>query len=250
MIRTRYKKPRDTLLSRVFATLIVICCAQTLIASGQSMPFRQTTQQSQLVLSDQSDEPGDSPYPSWLKPVKPLELQASYRPITRQESFRWFITGTIGLPHRAGGILVSGFGTAFDRPKEYGPHWEGFASRYGMRMACSATGNAIEAGAGLLLREDPRYFRVPGRPLNARVANVMRLTFAARGGRGKFKPAYARYMAMFGVNFLSDKWRVRSEANAGDAFLRTSGDFAGRMAANAFEEFWPGIEKRLFHKLK
>jgi hypothetical protein len=30
-----------------------------------------------------------------------------------------------------------------------------------MRIACSATGNSMEAGAGLILREDPRYFRVP-----------------------------------------------------------------------------------------
>lgn len=245
----RHKKSRSVVLSRWFAILIAIFFAWTLIAPAQSIPPRQITQLSQSAFSDQRDESKDARSPSLLTPLKPQELAASYRPITARESLRWFITSTVGLPHRAGGISVSGFGTALDRPKEYGPHWGGFADRYGMRMACSATGNAMEATAGFFLREDPRYFRVPDRPLNARVGNVVRLTFASRGDHGSFRPAYARYLAMFGNNFLSNTWRVHSEANSRDALLHTSGDFAGRMAANAFEEFWPDV-KRVFHKHK
>ncbi len=102
----------------------------------------------------------------------PETLEAPYHSITVRQNLRWFVTSTIGLSHRVGGIFLSGFGTALDRPKEYGPHSGGFADRYGMRIACSATGNAMEAGAGLILREDPRYFRVPDRPLKHRVGNV------------------------------------------------------------------------------
>jgi hypothetical protein len=90
-----------------------------------------------------------------------------------------------------------------------------------MRIACSATGNSMEAGAGLILREDPRYFRVPNRPLMHRVGNVVRLTFVARSYGGIFGPAYARYMATGGNNFLSNTRRVHSEANAQHALLRT-----------------------------
>ena len=61
-------------------------------------------------------------------------------------------------------------------------------------------------------------------------------------------PAYARYMAIFGNNFLSNTWRVNSEANTRAALLRASEAFGGLMAANAFEEFWPDIRKRVFHK--
>jgi hypothetical protein len=148
----------------------------------------------------------------------------------------------------AGGIFAAALGTAPVRPKEYGPHWGGFADRYGMGMTGSVTGNAIEAGAGLLLREDPRYFRVPDRSFRARVGNVIRLTFAARGGHGSFGPAYARYMALVGNNLVSNTWRVNSEANTHDALLRTSEGFGGLLAGNAFEEFWPDIKKRIFHR--
>ena len=148
----------------------------------------------------------------------------------------------------AGGIFEAALGTAPNRPREYGPHWGGFARRYGIGMTRSATGNAIEAGAGLILREDPRYFRVPDRHFMARVGNVVRLAFGARAGNGNFGPAYARYMSVFGSNLLSDSWRVNSEANKRDALLRSAEGFGGILAGNAFEEFWPDVLKCLFHK--
>jgi hypothetical protein len=117
-----------------------------------------------------------------------------------------------------------------------------------MHKAVVITGNAIEASAGHILREDPRYFRVPGRTVRTRAVNVVRLTFVARSGDGSFGPAYARYTAVLESNFLSNTWRVRSEVHAREVLLRMSGGFAGRMAANAFEEFWPDIERLVFHK--
>ena len=55
-------------------------------------------------------------------------------------------------------------------------------------------------------------------------------------------------MAALGANFLSNSWRVNSEANSHDALLRSAEGFGGIVAANAFEEFWPDVKKRLLHK--
>jgi hypothetical protein len=55
-------------------------------------------------------------------------------------------------------------------------------------------------------------------------------------------------MALVGNNFVSNTWRVNSEANTHDALLRTSEGFGGHLAGNAFEEFWPDIKKRIFHR--
>ena len=186
--------------------------------------------------------------PSLLTPLKPVTQEAAYEPITPRQRLRWFLTNTIGPPHLAAGLFVAGFGTALDRPQEYGPHWGGFADRYGMRMTGIVTGNAIEAGFGLFRGEDPRYFRAPDQPFKARIKNAVRLTFIARYDDGGYGPAYARYMAIAGNNFLSNAWRVHSEATTQDALLRTGEGFAARMAFNAFEEFWPDIKLRVFHK--
>jgi hypothetical protein len=185
-----------------------------------------------------------------LTPLNPQLLEAAYLPVTPRESLRWFITSTIGRTRLAGGVFVSACGTALDRPKEYGPHWDGFAERYGMGMAGSAIANALDATSGHLLREDPRYFRVPDRPFKARLGNVLRVSFLARHDDGSFGPAYARYIAIVGSNFLPNTWGVPSEANARAALLRASEGFAGRTAANAFEEFWPDVKRLVFRKRK
>jgi hypothetical protein len=195
-------------------------------------------------------QPDDSSKPnqrSLMTPLKPVTQEGRYVPITDRQRLRWFITNTIGPPHMAGGLFTSAFGTALDRPKEYGPHWGGFADRYGMRLTGIIPGNAIEASVGSLWGEDPRYFRATNQPFKARVNNIVRLTFVARRPDGSFQPAYARYIGVSGNNFLSNAWRVDSEANTHDAILRTAEGFAGRMAANAFEEFWPDAKAYLFH---
>lgn len=242
------QKAQGAVFWRRFALLIVIFSATNLHASAQSAPSGRVTKPSPLAPLHQPYKSKHPSSTSLLTPLKSQTLEAPYDPITPRQSLRWFVTNTAGPQTLAGGFFESAFGTALNRPSEYGPRWGGFADRYGMRMTRVAAGNAIEAGVGRILHEDPRYFCVPGRPLKARIGNVIRLTFAVRGGDNSFRPAFSRSIAIFGNNFLSDTWRVHSEANMQDALLRTSEGFAGRMAANAFEEFWPDIKRFVFRK--
>jgi hypothetical protein len=193
-------------------------------------------------------ETGQENQSSLLTPLKPQNEDARYHPIIARQRFRWFITNTVGPLHLAGGAFTSAFATAVDRPKEYGPGWVGFGKRNGMRLTGISTGNAIEASAGALWGEDPRYFRVPERSFGARVRNVVKLTFVSRRRDGRYGPAYARFLAVSGNNFLSNIWRADSEANNHDAVLRSVEGLAGRMAANTFEEFWPDVKRHFFHR--
>jgi hypothetical protein len=187
------------------------------------------------------------PLPSLLTLSTPQKKNVPYHPITPRQRLRWLVTNTIGPPHLAGGAISSAFGTALNRPVEYGPGWGGFGDRFGMRLTGVSTGNAMEASIGMIWREDPRYFRVPNEPFKARLLNIVKQTFYARRSDANFDPAYARFIAVFGNNFLSNTWRAQSEANNRDAAIRSLEGFAGRMASNAFEEFWPDLKSRVFH---
>ncbi len=218
-----------------------------LVAPGESPG--QSNDQSQQAAPDQSNQQGNQANkPSLVTPLKPVVAGEAYRPITARQRLRWFITNTIGPEHLAGGLVTSAFGTALDRPKEDGPHWGGFAERFGVRLTGVATSNAMEAGVGALWGEDPRYFRNPDEPFRARVMSVIKQTFTARRPDGAFAPAYARFVAISGSNFLSNTWRPDSEANNHDAVLRTLEGFAGRMSSNAFDEFWPNVKAHVFHR--
>ena len=161
---------------------------------------------------------------------------------------KWFAESTVGPPSLLGGVISAGWGTLFNSPREYEPHWGGFGKRYGMRLTGVSTGNAIEAGLGALWGEDPRYPRAAGQPFKSRVTNIIKMTFLAPNRNGGLRPAYARYIAISGNNFLSNTWRADSEATNGRAGLRTLFGFLGRMSSNAFAEFWPDVRKRIRKK--
>lgn len=218
-----------------------------LVASGESPS--QSNDQDQQAAPDQSGPQGSQANnPSLVTPLKPVVANEPYQPITGRQRLRWIITDTIWPEHLAGGVITSGFGTALDRPKEDGPHWGGFAERFGVRLTGVATSNVMEAGVGALWGEDPRYFRNPDEPFRARVMSVIKQTFTARRRDGNFAPAYARFVAFSGSNFLSNTWRPDSEANNDDAVLRTLEGFAGRMSSNAWDEFWPDVKAHVFHR--
>jgi hypothetical protein len=229
-----------------FAALASIFFAANLVASAQSTPFDRTSRADESAYHDFLDGSADQRTWSLLTPATSEKPDATYSRLAPRQGFRWFVTGTFGAPHLAGQVFTSACGTALDRPKEYGPHWGGAASRFGMGMAGSATSNAIEA-SGLIFREDPRYFRAAHKPFKARLGNVARLTLYTRDNSGGFTPAYARYAGIVGGNFLSNTWRVHSEANPQRALLRSAEGFAARLAGNAFDEFWPDLT-HLFHK--
>lgn len=238
VLKVASKKIMCPCITRVLALLFV-----------SSLSVRAQTPQPQQNEPDQTENKDTTQNkPSLLTPLKPVTQDDAYQPITSRQRLRWFLTNTIGPPHLVGGLFTSAFGTAVDRPKEYGPGWAGFGERYGMRLTGIVTGNAIEASAGALWGEDPRYFRVPNEPFKKRILNVAQLTFKARRRDGHFSPAYARYIAISGNNFLSNTWRVDSEANTHDAVIRTADGFVGRFASNLFEEFWPDIKKAAFHR--
>lgn len=222
-----------------------VAIVAVLAVLGTAFPaFAQTSSQS--VPAQTQDKMKAEP-PSPLQSPRPLEQNAVYHPITGDQRLKWFAASTVGPTTLIAGIFSAGIGTALDRPHEYGPGWEGFGDRYGMRLTGVSTGNAIEASFGALWGEDPRYFRVPDEPFKARLGHVIKLTFLARRRDGHYAPAYARYIATPGNNFLSNTWRVDSEANTDDALLRTLLGFAGRMGSNAFAEFSPDIRRLIRH---
>jgi hypothetical protein len=168
--------------------------------------------------------------------------------ITPGERLKWFASSSFGPASLTGGVVSAGFGTLFNMPHEYGTHWEGFGDRYGMRLTGVVTSNAMEAGLGALWGEDPRYPRVSEEPFKSRIGHVVKWTFLAQDRNGNTRPAYARYIATAGNNFLSNTWREPSEADTQHALERTALGFAARMSANAFKEFWPDVRDRLFRR--
>jgi hypothetical protein len=180
----------------------------------------------------------------------PEPTAGQYPGITGKERAEWFVLSTAGPASLAGGLFSAGLGTALDKPAEYGPHWEGFGKRYGMRLTGVSTGNLMEAGLGAAWGEDPRYFHTIDRPFGRRVENIVDLTFRAYRPDGERHLATARYAATVGNNFLSNLWRTESEADWQHALIRTAEGFGGRALSNTVSEFLPEVWGKIRHRHK
>ena len=170
------------------------------------------------------------------------------QPINGSERVNWVAESTVGPASLLGGTISAGWGTLFNTPHEYGPHWEGFGDRYGMRLTGIATSNTMEAALGAIWGEDPRYVRAAGERFGGRVGHVVKMAFVARNREGHLMPAFARYAGITGSSYISNTWRVDSDATISRATIRVGLGFLGRIAGNAWDEFWPDAKEKLFHR--
>ncbi len=237
---------------------LATCLASATIARAQgaagvgtaNTEIASTSQPPRNVQPGQSNLPGQSgqstPPPQGTGPANQVQA-ALYEPITASQRVGWVLRYTVEPQRLIGDAVYAGIETAENEPHEYGPHWDGFGKRVGILVAGAAVSNTMEATLGSFWGEDPRYFRVPDETFGARVKQVVKLTFVARGRDGNYHPAYARYIAIPSANWLSNTWRADSQATNGDAATRTAEAFGARMASNAYNEFWPSVRDYLFH---
>jgi hypothetical protein len=143
---------------------------------------------------------------------------------------------------------VAAWTTLLDRPRDAGPHWDGFGDRYGVSISTTAVSNAMEAGLGAIWGEDPRYSRAGAEfSIRSRLGHAVKWAVAAPNRDGELRPAYARFIAISSSSFISNAWRELDDTNAAHSFGRIGYSLLGRMASNTFEEFWPDAKRKFFH---
>jgi hypothetical protein len=170
------------------------------------------------------------------------------QPITGKGRTQWVVKTTVGPEGLAGELFGAGWDTLLNSaPKEYGTHWQGFGDRLGMSVAGNAVSNTMEAGFGAVWGEDPRYFREPYASFGHRLRHAAKMTFLAENRVGHEMPAYARFIAIPGSNFMSNAWRAPGDDTVNRAAIRTGLGFLGRFGSNVFDEFWPDVQQKLFH---
>lgn len=230
--------------------VVYLFAAATLFSpgAGKAQSFSSLEKPSAPIPKITADSFGRSEINFSAQQTSSTYTRPKYEPITGQERLKWVLLSTVGPESLLGGVFTAGIGTARNKPEEYGPHWEGFAKRYGMRFTGVATSNVMEAGLGSLWGEDPRYEVQIGKPFGARFKSVFVQAVMARRRDGHFAPAYARFIAVPGNNFLSNTWRADSEATTNAALARTAYGFLGKVTGNAFAEFWPTAKKHLFKR--
>jgi hypothetical protein len=172
---------------------------------------------------------------------------ALWRPMTTDERIDWYLKRTTGQGAVLKGMAVAGLATVHDSPHEWEQGGEGYFARLAARQARLAVNHGVQLGMGFLLKDDPRYYRVPERGVGGRLKNAFVSAFTVRNQTGGLMPAYSRFAGIAAGNIAARTWLPPSRNSWGDVATRSGACLGGQVGWNVLREFWPDI-KRKFRK--
>jgi len=171
------------------------------------------------------------------------------QPMTAEERIDWVVDGTIGPKSLfVVGVIGTAWQTAWNVPDEWGQTWSGAGKRYLEREADVAISNTIEAGLGAIWGERADYIPSHKHGIKPRLGYALKTVFLAYRPDGHLAPAWGRYAGNTVNNLIENSWLPPSQTTWGQTTWRSASGFATRALGNVWEEFWPDVSRRLFHR--
>ena len=135
------------------------------------------------------------------------------------------------------------------REEGYGQGWEGYGKRFGANYADSFDGNIIgNAFLPILLKEDPRYFRVGSGPIRHRVLSALESTVWCRRDSGTWGPNYANVLGNIAAGGISNLYYPSYERGIGLTFERGLVVTAENAVGASLNEFLPDVTRHFLHR--
>lgn len=226
----------------------------SLCAAGQQHPSSAVPQAPQPAASQQQSEQQElkqeeSQRILGVVPLFGVTSRHNPPPLTSRQKFHLFVKSAFD-PFVFGAIgIQSAISQAEDEFPEYGQGAAGYARRYGAAMGDSVSSNFFSNFFyPVLLKEDPRYFRRERGSIKRRIGYALAQEFIAHTDRGGRTVNFSNVLGATtagGISNLyypdSDRGFVLTMTRAGIALIYGS-------AGGLMDEFWPDINRKLFHK--
>jgi hypothetical protein len=178
-------------------------------------------------VTDRQDAPALTPKQKFL-----LFAREAYDP------FSWFAAG-----------LQAGIGQANNEFPEYGQGAEGYGKRYGAALLDTASSGFFANFAyPVLLKQDPRYFRLGEGTFKRRMFYSLKQEFSARTDKGIRQVNWSNILGAFTAGGISNAYYPSSDRGFGLTVSRSAISLMYGMVGGLGEEFWPDIHRKLFHK--
>jgi hypothetical protein len=175
--------------------------------------------------------------------------------LTAKEKIKLAFRSAVDPVSFAGPALVAGIGELNAPAKNNGFGWgaDGYAKKWGAAYLDSLSGTMIGNGfLPALLRQDPRYFRLGKGSGGHRMLYAMGTAVMTRHDNSRrWEPNYSNVGGNLIAGALSNLYYPSSPDNNGgweqtitSALMVTAEGAAGAI----FQEFWPDISRKVFHK--
>jgi len=170
----------------------------------------------------------------------------TWEPITPKEKFRLFTDDLISPGTHLSLAAAAWLSWATNDQPYMGPHFRGWARRYGYSLADEATGQFFGAYAlPVIFKQDPRYIPRDRGTRKRRVVYAMTRTLVTRADDGKQTFNVSKVGGTFAVSSLSNLYYPSGrDSSAGATFARAGFHLATDSAYNVFIEFWPDVARK------
>jgi hypothetical protein len=145
--------------------------------------------------------------------------------------------------------FVAGLGQARNTNPGFGQGAEGYFKRFGAAYLDTADGNLWgNAILPVLLKEDPRYFRLGSGTFTHRFLYSASTTVWCKRDNGKWGPNYANVLGNFISGGISNAYYPAADRGVEQTLDGALTVTAEGVIGAEFIEFWPDISRHLFKK--
>jgi hypothetical protein len=143
----------------------------------------------------------------------------------------------------------AGINQAINSPREYGQGAEGYGKRYGAGFADGLTNGIFVTGVyPSLLHQDPRYYRLGDGSLFQRTEYAVSRILLTRQDSGHRAFNISEIMGNFTSSAIAVSYYPASQRDFSDLAERAGVQLGFDAGFNVLKEFYPDIERKLFHK--
>ena len=174
--------------------------------------------------------------------------------LTAGEKIKMAFRSSIDPVSFAGAAVVAGLGEISPPANNNGFGWgaEGYFKKWGAAYLDTFNGTMIGNGfLPAILRQDPRYFRLGRGTTTKRTLYATSMIAVCRHDNSrKLEPNYSNVGGNFAAGALSTLYYPSGGERQGAEQVVTSALIVTAQGAlgNIFQEFWPDISRKLFHK--
>jgi hypothetical protein len=145
--------------------------------------------------------------------------------------------------------LQAGFSQAEDEFPEYGQGAAGFGKRYGSTLADEvSSGFFANYFYPVLLKEDPRYFRLGQGSIKHRLGYALLQEVQCRTDKGGRSFAWNNILGAFTAGGLSNAYYPQAERGFGLTMSRSAIAIGYGSLGGLLDEFYPDFSHWLFHR--
>jgi hypothetical protein len=170
-------------------------------------------------------------------------------PLTKGEKFHLFTRGAFDPFNFASAGFQAGLGQLQNEFPGYGQGAEGYGKRYGASFADQVSSNFFSNYFyPVLLKEDPRYFRLGEGPIKRRIFWSLKQEFVCRTDSKEHSFNWSNVLGAFSAGGLSNAYYPKTDRGLGLTMSRSAISLGYGSIGGLVDEFWPDISRKLFHK--